>query len=173
MESLTTEQFDNLYRTYYKPLFYQAYGFVEDAELCRDILSDVFERLWTNRSRIAPDTAAGYLYQCVRNESIDQVRRKNLSRQYQDFVKASASTSAATIEEEDERLVAIRHTINEMPEKTQQVLEQCYFNNKKYREVAEMMDISTSTVKKHIVKALALLRDKCGQPAPGHRLSSP
>lgn len=57
MDHLTTELFDSLYRESYEQLFYHAYGFTEDAEACRDIISDVFERLWTNRHRIAPDTA--------------------------------------------------------------------------------------------------------------------
>lgn len=167
MKSLTAEQFDGLYRKYYKPLFYHAYGFVEDAELCRDILSDVFERLWSNRAGIAPDTAGSYLYQCVRNESIDMVRRQHLSRQYEDYVKTAADGCADTIEEEDERLKAIHDTISEMPAQTQRVLEQCYFNNKKYREVAEIMDISTSTVKKHMVRALGMLRERLGGKKPG------
>lgn len=159
MESLTTQQFDRLYRTYYKPLFHYAYGFVDDAEGCRDILADVFERLWNRRKQITADTASSYLYQCVRNECIDRVRRMKLERQYEDYALAAAGRTT-TIEEEDERLKAIRDTIKAMPEKTQQVLEACYFEDKKYREVAEQMDISTSTVKKHIVRALATLRER-------------
>ena len=39
------------------------------------------------------------------------------------------------------------------------ILEACYIHNKKYKEVAEEKSISTSTVKKHIIKALKVLRD--------------
>lgn len=33
-------------------------------------------------------------------------------------------------------------------------------NHKKYREVAEILDITSSAVKKHIMKALAILRER-------------
>ena len=35
-----------------------------------------------------------------------------------------------------------------------------YFNQKKYSEVAQMLNISTNTVKKHIMKALSSLREE-------------
>ena len=162
MNHLTTDLFNSLYRKYYEQRFYYAYGFTEDAEVCRDILSDVFERLWTNRKRISTDTAHSYLYQCVRNECIDHVRRQQLDRQYESFVKDAAATDATMEPDEiEERLQVVKATIEELPPKTRLVLEECYFNNKKYREVAESLEVSTNAIKKHIVKALGLLRERC------------
>lgn len=43
---------------------------------------------------------------------------------------------------------------------TRQILEACYIDKKKYREVAEEMNMSTSAVKKNLTKALNLLREK-------------
>lgn len=43
MSHLTTDLFNSLYRKHYEQLFYYAYGFTDDAEVCRDILADVFE----------------------------------------------------------------------------------------------------------------------------------
>ena len=76
MSHLTTDLFNSLYRKYYEQLFYYAYGFTDDAEVCRDILADVFESLWTHRKKITQETAHSYLYQCVRNKCIDYVRRQ-------------------------------------------------------------------------------------------------
>jgi len=47
-----------------------------------------------------------------------------------------------------------------MGEPTHSILLACYVDGKKYKEVAEMMNISISTVKKHIVKALRIIREK-------------
>lgn len=163
MEHITTDQFNILYRDSYKQLFSYAYGFMDDAETCRDILSSVFEKLWSNRKRISPDTARSYLYQCVRNECIDHARRQHISQEYVGYVKAAAyADNGIEPEEVDERLAAMRATISQMPERTRYVLEQCYFENKKYSEVAEQLDLSSSAIKKHIMKALAMLRGKLG-----------
>ena len=42
---------------------------------------------------------------------------------------------------------------------SKEILEACYIQGKKYKEVAEEMKISISTVKKHMVRALKILRD--------------
>ena len=162
MNHLTIDLFNSLYRKYYEQLFYYAYGFTEDAEVCRDILSDVFSRLWESRKRISVDTAHSYLYQCVRNECIDHVRRRQLSRQYESFFIASAETDETTEPDIiEERLEVVQQTMETLPPKTRHVLEECYFNNKKYEEVADSLEVSTNAVKKHIVKALGLLRERC------------
>lgn len=49
--------------------------------------------------------------------------------------------------------------LNSLPPLTRRIIEECYFHKKKYKEVAEEMDISPDTVKKHISKALKLLRN--------------
>lgn len=46
-----------------------------------------------------------------------------------------------------------------MPERTRQVLEMCCYENMTYKEVAETMSMSSSTVKKHITTAYAMLRE--------------
>lgn len=42
---------------------------------------------------------------------------------------------------------------------TDQILDMCYLQHMKYAEVAEALHTSTSTVKKHITKALKTLRE--------------
>ena len=59
----------------------------------------------------------------------------------------------------EERINEISNVIDEMPCKTRFVIEQCYLEHHSYKEVAEMLDISTNGVKKHIMKALSLLRN--------------
>jgi DNA-directed RNA polymerase specialized sigma subunit len=40
------------------------------------------------------------------------------------------------------------------------LIKECYYENKKYQEVAENFGISISGVKKHIMKALKMLREE-------------
>ena len=47
-----------------------------------------------------------------------------------------------------------------LPEPTCTVLRLCYWEKKTYREVAEHLGISPDTVKKHISKALQMLREE-------------
>ena len=161
MSHLTTDLFNSLYRKHYEQLFYYAYGFTDDAEVCRDILADVFESLWTHRKKITQETAHSYLYQCVRNKCIDYVRHQQLNRQYESFIKGTADTDTdMEPDATEERMQTVQECIDLLPPKTKLVLEECYFHNKKYKEVATALDISTNAIKKHIVKALSVLRER-------------
>ena len=53
---------------------------------------------------------------------------------------------------------AIYHSIETLPELPRKVLEMCYFQKMKYRDVADELNISTSYVKKLIMAALSHIR---------------
>ena len=82
---ITIEEFDKIYSKYYSQLFYYAYGFVEDSETCRDIVSDVFGQAWENIERLERATIGSYLYSCVRNKCIDYLRHDQAARQYVEY----------------------------------------------------------------------------------------
>ena len=58
----------------------------------------------------------------------------------------------------EERMTRIERIIAELGEPTKGIFTRCYFQNKKYDEVAQEYHISSSGVKKHIMKVLRLWR---------------
>ena len=58
-----------------------------------------------------------------------------------------------------ERQRQVEEMLDLLPDTTRHVLEECYLNHKKYREVADEMNVCQETVKRHIIKALKLLRE--------------
>ena len=54
--------FDRMFNEWYAQFVYFAYYFVNDVEVCRDIVSDAFEYLWRNYDKIEEVTAKTYLY---------------------------------------------------------------------------------------------------------------
>lgn len=157
---LTRNGFDDAYRRYYSSLYYYAYGFVEDAEACRDVVADAFGQAWTNVSRLTPATLKSYLYTCVRNKCIDYLRRTQAEKQYvESLTEVAEEDEGLTPEELEERLQTVEQLLEELPPKTRFVLEQCYYEHKKYQEVADILEVTTHAVKKHITKALSFLRE--------------
>ncbi len=49
--------FDKMFNEWYAQFVYFAYYFINDAEVCRDIVSDAFEYLWRNYEKIEEATA--------------------------------------------------------------------------------------------------------------------
>ncbi len=154
--------FDILFREYYEQLFYFALRYVPDEDDCHDIVSGVFEQLWGNMSEVRQTTVRALLYTQVRNKCIDRLRHERQKLLYADYVAANSAkyieAKEYDLQEERERIVA--EVLDSIGEPTHTILVACYVDGMKYKEVAEKMKISVSTVKKHIMRALRIIREK-------------
>ena len=156
------EDFDHIYREHYKALFIFTKRYLEEDEDCHDLLNDAFENLWTHFDDIHIDTALPYLYTVLRRKCIDFLRKKKTEQKFIDFCKASSDRydSHEHIQELKERERQIKEVIDSLPDTTREIFCLCFVEHKKYAETAETLEISVSTVKKHIVRALKIIREK-------------
>lgn len=151
--------FDFLFKEYYPALYYYAFHLINDMEASKDIASDAFEFIWNNYAKIDKATAKSYLYIYVRNKCIDYLRHQNVHEQYiQLYTKLTETHTETEYKEYDERMLRIQKAISTLTAHTRHILEECYIQRKKYKEVADELNISVSAVRKHIVKALAVIR---------------
>lgn len=158
--SITKQNFEHLFREYYSRLYYFAYDFTEDIEASKDIVSDVFTSIWNNKENIENDKVVGYLFVSVRNQALNYIKRQKQAGDYADFcLQVADEEGDEGLELIDERIAEMSSLIDKMPLRTKYILEECYFHHKKYKEVADVLEISTDGVKKHIVKAFSMLRD--------------
>lgn len=157
-------EFKRLFRECYPQLYAFAYGMVRDEETCRDIVGDAFERLWSRLDDVADGSERSFLYRIIRNKCIDRIRSSVSHQRYETFYKTiyadETDEEGAQIKETEDRITKMYNLIDTLTPQTRRILEECYFHGKRYADVAEELNISTSTVKKHIVQALKLLRQK-------------
>lgn len=152
--------FERFFREHYTALFYYALRLVEDEEACRDIVSDALEQTWNRIEQIPPERLKNYVYTLIHHKCVDHVRRQVAANRYVTFYLQLYGVQMEDDEwEEHERLITtVMGLLDKLSDRTRQVLQQCFFHHKRYAEVAQEMDISVSAVKKHIVKALKILR---------------
>lgn len=151
--------FDSLFRSYYAKLFCFARRMVSDEEECHDIVTAVFEEAWKHFDAIDPATAPTYLYSSVRNRCINHLHHEGRRMEYIEFCRATTDvfTTADTLAEEEARRAVVEQVLEAIGPPTREILVACYIDGMKYREAAEAMGISLSTVKKHMVKALKII----------------
>lgn len=159
MSRFGEEEFETMFREEYRRCLFTALQIVGDAETGRDIVSDSFAAVWKNRDEIEPGKMRGYLYSCVRNKALTQL--KHIRRTDSPIEAASAAVADegdADLMLRESRIEAVERELGTLPERTRYVLEQCYYKRRSYRDVADELGISTNGIKKHIVKAMAHLR---------------
>ncbi len=157
---ITKQEYEQLFRDYYTRLYYYAYDYVADVEVCKDIVSTVFASVWNERSRMFSDTLVSYLYVSVRNQCLNHLKQSNRMDEYHEFclLTQDECSSDEECQQLEARIAEMRREIEKMSARTQFILTECYFHNRKYKEVAEVLGITSDGVKKHITKAFSQLR---------------
>jgi len=158
------ELFDDLFRQYSKPLFYYASKFVDD-EAARDMVQDVFVKLWADQSITIKQSLNALLFTMIRNSCLQYLEKQKVRNKYFESAKLKLQEEelrfymderTSLIEQELEN--KLNEVLNSLPDRCRQIFVMSRFDNKKNKEIAEELDISVKAVEKQITKALATIR---------------
>ena len=158
------ELFDDLFRQYSKPLFYYAAKFVDD-EAARDIVQDVFAKLWSDQTITIRQSLNALLFTMVRNSCLQQLEKQKVRNKYFESAKLKLQEEelrfymeekTSLLEQELEN--KLNEVLGNLPDRCRQVFTMSRFENKKNKEIAAELDISIKAVEKQITKALATIR---------------
>lgn len=152
-------RFETIYRQNYTRLYYYALNITGDEETARDIVGDVMTTVWRNISNIEDATLNAYLMTSVRNRCVDRLRHIELDKKYVDNYIHEATLFYSDYSEEAGKDRLVEQMLARLKPPTDRILRLCYLDRMKYRDVAKLLEISESTVKKHITKALKTLRE--------------
>jgi RNA polymerase sigma-70 factor, ECF subfamily len=157
------QAFELLFRRYYSRLCAFANKFLNDPEESKEIVQEVFTRLWEGRDDIDPDDSLkSYIFKITQNLSISRLRKKKVENAYVEiykivYVDSHEFTALDTLLGKELDL-NITVSVGKLPSECRKVFELSRMEGLKYREIAEMLNISLKTVEAHMSKALRCLR---------------
>lgn len=155
------KEFEALFRDNYSRLYRYALDFLGEAESARDVVQELFSDLWRKHERYRPENGTAYLFRALRNRCINQTRRIQYANEaLRQYAEDRLTFMDSDIGAHEEKLRRIENALDSLPNKTRHILEKCYMDGLKYKDVAQEMNISAGMVHKHVSKALALLRKK-------------
>ena len=158
-ESHREKAFRELFEENYSTMYHAAMVVIKDTDAAKDMIDDIFADLWEVFDETSECYTSAYLVRSVRNRCLDHLKHErvktNFARIYIERYKSGALDEVS----DDDRMEQALRVISEMPQRTQFVMEQCYLEDKKYGEVAELLGITNSGVKSHIMKGLDMLRN--------------
>ena len=155
--------FRTLFKRYYKSLVKYAFRFTQDVQTAEDIVSDVYLKIWEKRSELnIRGSIKAYMYKMTHNYSINYLKKNK--REATESWQLHLATEQVTFADEhlqlDELKKHIEKAINELPERTREVFTMHRYDNLKYSEIAEVLNIKEGTVETHMVRALKFLRKR-------------
>ena len=158
---------EQLYNEYYKALVNYSMQITQDLLASEDIVHDVFTKVLELSVNVENEAGIrNYLYNGVRNLSINHLRHKGAERNYLDYVSNQHEEFHLTdngeedfFKEEIYRLIFKK--IDELPERQREVFLMC-LEGKTCREIADALSLSIDTVKTHRRRTIAKLREDLG-----------
>jgi len=154
--------FNTIFEKYYSDLCDFSVLIVKNKESAEEIVADLFANIWIKRKDIVVDTSLkGYLMRSTKNRTISYMRKKKMEVVSIDDIISTEVISEYNPEKtliSQESDASIDNILSFIPEKSRLVFKMHRFENFKYREIAEILDISQKTVEKHMGKALRILR---------------
>lgn len=153
------DAYEMLFKKYYLSMCMIARRIVEDEDVAKDLVQEIFIRLWEKRETYDfRETADIFLYVSVRNKYFDYLRsRKNLP--LQEGLSAAGNEyffRDILIEEETYRIVM--EAIDALPAQSGRIIK-LSLEGKQNKEISENLGISVNTVKSLKYKAMDTLRE--------------
>lgn len=157
---LGKEETEQLFRQQAEKMHRLATTMLHNEEEARDAVSDIFERLSSGTIRLPKEKPESYLYVCLRNLCLDQIRRLSL-RERMGRHLTMEGPSLIPIETEQDLLIEMMEYAEEiMSPQTWRVFQMRFDEGLSYRHISEQLGISQVTVYKHLAQALQLLRQQ-------------
>ena len=162
-------EFETLFRRHYDGMFRLARRMLNDDADSKDVVSEVFAQLLRSGADLKSETLQAYLLTSVRNRCVNLLVHKQREMQRnEEFYSGGQQAQKAVVVEmfnpeqtaEQEQLQMIHHYIdNSLPQLSQQILRLRYQHGLKYREIADVLQVSEVTVHNHLSQSLKLLKD--------------
>ncbi len=157
-----TSAFQQLYAQYYKILVLYSIQIVQSQEIAEDVVQELFANIWEKNTQFKSEASfLAYLYNSIRNSSINHLRHKHVEEEY--IQKIIENNEAYPNQEEDDDFFeaeAYRRLfllIDQLPPRCREVMTKS-MEGKKNEEIAEVLNISLTTVKTYKKRSLTILK---------------
>lgn len=158
------EAYRSLFELYYVPLCLYVKRFIEDKPTQEDIVQDVFFTIWEKRGTIVPTVSAkNYLVTCVKNLSLNHLRKQGYMQDYQTKLTEHAPVYSENLDDLytlKELQVLLAKTLAKLPPEYRLAFEMSRIEEKSSAEIAEAMGVSVRTVERYRNKATEILKEE-------------
>jgi RNA polymerase sigma-70 factor (ECF subfamily) len=171
------QDFDELVRRYERELYRYLVRYLGNAAMAEDVFQNTFLQVY-QKNELYEDgrPVRPWLYAIATRQAIDEMRKQgrrkavSLDRQTPGNggesdvgslvdLLVSDSPGPLTRLQGDERAAWVRESISRLPDALRETLVMAYFQDLKYREIAEAQGIPVGTVKSRLHAAIAKLQE--------------
>lgn len=156
------DAFTALYRQYWKQVYNFCRLYLTNTTVVEEVVQEVFIKIWESREFLREDDHfKGLLFIITRNLVFNQYRKSVNEDFYKVTVLAAMEESYDVEEEIDANNLRdyIDHLIEELPPRRREIFNLSRKEQKSYKEIAQLLNISEKTVENQISESIKYLRN--------------
>ena len=163
-QGLSIEDVEQLYRDQFRPVYNYLYFRLLNHATAEDLLADVFVRVVRSRETFDPAKATpeAWLWRIARNRLFDHFRSM---RKVDNIEQVSEARFAVTDDYEglDDTAQQARQLLAVLSPEDRELVYLKYWQEMPNKQIAELLDLNTSTVSTRLSRAMAKMR-KAAEP---------
>jgi len=157
--------YEILFHSLNAPLIKFSMQYIHTRHTAEEIVIDVFLKCWNNRAELTHvNNPKTYLYTAVKNQSLNYLKKFSMVR----YVELDQSGNYELIDTADPQLIMekkellkkLDDTIESLPPQSRMVFKLIKDDGLKYKEVAQLLEISPKTVQNHLFSAISKLNKR-------------
>ncbi|MGV6831991.1 MAG: RNA polymerase sigma factor [bacterium] len=159
LKNKDVKAFQSFFKTHYAELVHYANSFLYDINLSKDIVQESFVYLWENAGKLDLKTSAtGYVKVMVKNKCLNYLKSIKITEGLEVLeFNANLTTEIKDVSEHKIEKVDLQQdllkAIEGLPTEMKKIVELKFFQNYKYQEIADELNISINTVKTQLKRA--------------------
>ena len=153
--------YEVVFKKYYPGLITFVCRHVGNLDVAKDIVQDIFLKLFEISRSLEKDfNLKSWLYNVARNASVDYLRHLQVIDRHK-FLMADAMLASEAVDEEiDEEVYnRVNKAIESLPVQCRLIIKLNVIEGKKYKEIAEELDISMNTIRTQVSRGYKKMRE--------------
>ncbi|MFL5731453.1 MAG: RNA polymerase sigma-70 factor [Cytophagaceae bacterium] len=156
-------ELERLFRSEFKGLCNSVYKIIRDENACKDVVQDVFFKLWKKRHELKIDSSLkGYLYRSAYNASLNYLESTKVLKLHTELKenrdKAFQVNDHKKLDQK-ELEEKILQAIEKLPPQCRVIFSMSRMEGLKYQQIADHLNLSLKTVENQMGIALEKLRE--------------
>lgn len=162
--------FEMMFKSHYQPLCNYAYSFLLDRDEAEEVVQATFLAIWEKKEGITiASSLKAYLYRAVRNNCLNVLKHAKIKKRHAEesaFVSDRSHEAVAQSVISTELDQKIGDALMALPEQCRLIFKLSRYEELKYAEIAQQLNISVKTVENQIGKALKIMREQLKEYLP-------
>lgn len=153
--------FTKLYNQYKNIVYSAALRITKSKTLSEEVVQDVFLKIWQKKEALTDITNfENYLYISARNHIFNMIKKIARDTDLKNEIKHNSFeiNTTDTFLKDQQYTTLLEQVLKKLPPQQQKIYKMAKEEGLSYQKIAELMELSPLTVKKHMAQALKFIR---------------